>query len=189
MKTAGGKTQQLPFLSSLPLTPQRCLFWVQRISSSAPTGNHYLCWQTVCFCSLSFRTVGGEPWVEHNCFLGAFASRSSPWNYPLSSFLPLKAQQGSRLFQEILQDFSDDQVQPASLSQLISPTPSVSHCLALKQMLLVPCLSSTAALASTCHTATYPLISGTCHTIGLKGFLAQRRVRSMSVLSLDEPGI
>ena len=44
-------------------------------------------------------------------------------------------------------------------------------------------------VGGTFYTCEYPLISSTYHTIGLKGFLAQRRVLNLSVFSLDKPWI
>lgn len=44
-------------------------------------------------------------------------------------------------------------------------------------------------VADTAYTWVYPLISSTCHMIGLKGFLAQRRVLNLSVFSLEKPWI
>lgn len=56
-------------------------------------------------------------------------------------------------------------------------------------MLLVPHLRSAAALEDTCYTWGSPPILGTCHSASLNGLLVWRRVLSMAMLSLDEPGI
>lgn len=161
------------------------LSWGQRNSSSASSWNDPLCKQRIAIVASPLGwSVVSLGWKI--VFLVSLLWATVPEWSSLLSFSPFKTQHGLACSRKASKKVSlMTKSSLPLLSQFLSPSSSVPHRLALQQTLLMPCLRSAVAWG---HMRMASFLKHLSHHWPER-CPSRRRVLSVAVPSLDEPGI